>query len=1344
MNQMDEPLHDLIEIIHFTEKVSAKIHGLLDEAEIYRTIREESAQSNYTVSILLLTNDRSKLTIAETFIPYQKLKKAEKATGLILERYTIDLEKSTTYSQVVREGKTIQAKVGDIIAELVPQPGASIISALFGYKQKCAILTPLRRHGKIIGALAMSSTQLAEYFIPSVKSLAEHISTALELSHEYAKRRQAEESLQESEEALKTIMENVNDIIFQLSPSFLITYVSPTVRDYGYEPEDLIGNHLRMTTPAHEVARALEVVESVLSGNTVKNFEIDQLDSKGKIIPMEINFAPVVKEGVVVAVQGVMRDITERKQAEKEKDRILHDLGERVKELSCLYKIDEITKRDVTVEEVLEETVHVIPPSWQYPEITESRITFEDREYKTGNFRKTQWMQKADVYVNDKKVGVVEVCYTDEKPPEDEGPFSREERKLMNSIAKRLGDFIERKKAEETLKYRLDFEELIATISTYFINLGPDEIDEGITLALEKVGRFTGVDRCDVFLLYDNGTKMDNTHEWCAEGVESQKDQLQRLDVESLKWGIGQLKKLEVLNIPCVADLPEKASVDKEVLQAEGIQSLLSVPIFIGGVLFGFVGLDSIRTKRTWSDDTVSMLKMVAEIFANALERKRSEEVLQESEEQYRTTIDSMGDAIHVVDDDLRIVLANESFKKWCIKLGLDTEAVGKTPFELFSFLQDKIRDEYRHVFSTGKTLITEERTTILGKEFVSETRKIPIVEEGKVCRVVTVVHDITERKRAEEQLQASEEKFRTLFENQGVGIALGELSTLSTGEIRPMEFNAALLQFLGYSREEFRAKTMADLSHPEDVKKDIELLNKALAENRDSYEMEKRFIRKDGQIVWGHLTVSLLRDAHGNPTHVIGSVQDITERKHSQEALRKSEEEFRLAFENAKDAIFWADPETGLIIRCNKAAETLLEKKREEIIGCHQTEVHPPEKADYYKDIFKRHTVQKGAEDVEAEVITTSGTIKPVHISASLTLVGGKPILQGIFRDITERKKAEEALRESEEKYRTLVEQSLQGIAIAQGIPLHIVFANTALAEISGYTVEELLSFSLEDTREVIYSEDLLFTLERYRDRLKGEPVPPRYEFRIIRKDGEVHWLELYVSRIEYQGSPAVQAAIMDITERKKAEEQIKQSLREKEVLLREIHHRVKNNLQVVSSLLNLQSSHSKDRQYTELLKESQNRIRTMALIHENLYQSENLADINFNEYISNLVQGLVRSYKAERVTLTLDVGDVSLGIDAAIPCGLIINELVSNSLKHAFPDKKGEIEIKLHPVNGKVELVVADNGIGIPDTVDFKNTETLGLDLVTTLAEEQLNGEITLDKTKGTAFTITFEEVI
>ncbi len=215
------------------------------------------------------------------------------------------------------------------------------------------------------------------------------------------------------------------------------------------------------------------------------------------------------------------------------------------------------------------------------------------------------------------------------------------------------------------------------------------------------------------------------------------------------------------------------------------------------------------------------------------------------------------------------------------------------------------------------------------------------------------------------------------------------------------------------------------------------------------------------------------------------------------------------------------------------------------------------------------------------------------------------------------------------------------------------------------------------------------------------------------------------------------------EIKERKKAEEQISESLQEKVVLLREIHHRVKNNLQVISSLLNLQSGYIEDRKSLEIFRESQNRVRSMALIHEKLYQSKDLNKIEFSEYVESLTKDLFNSYNIDpdRIALRCELEGTFLEIDTAILCGLIINELVSNSLKHAFPaGRKGEVFIGLSNLgDNQYSLILRDNGIGFPANIDFRKTDSLGLQLVTTLTE-QLSGQIILNRNGCTEFKINF----
>ena len=218
-----------------------------------------------------------------------------------------------------------------------------------------------------------------------------------------------------------------------------------------------------------------------------------------------------------------------------------------------------------------------------------------------------------------------------------------------------------------------------------------------------------------------------------------------------------------------------------------------------------------------------------------------------------------------------------------------------------------------------------------------------------------------------------------------------------------------------------------------------------------------------------------------------------------------------------------------------------------------------------------------------------------------------------------------------------------------------------------------------------------------------------------------------------------------LEITERKRAEQQLKTSLEEKEVLLREIHHRVKNNLQIIVSLLSLQSEYVKDKQAAELFRQSQFRVKSMALLHERLYETEDLAHINFNDYIRDLTNELLCSYgpDAGNIKLKINVKDVFPSVDVAVPCALIINELVTNCLKHAFPGSKaGEIRIELNlDKQSSYTLLISDDGVGFAKDVDFPDGRTLGLQLVSTLAE-QLRASVVLDKSAGTSFKISFSK--
>jgi PAS domain S-box-containing protein len=328
-------------------------------------------------------------------------------------------------------------------------------------------------------------------------------------------------------------------------------------------------------------------------------------------------------------------------------------------------------------------------------------------------------------------------------------------------------------------------------------------------------------------------------------------------------------------------------------------------------------------------------------------------------------------------------------------------------------------------------------------------------------------------------------------------------------------------------------------------------------------------------------------------------------------------------------------------------------------------------------------------------------------------------------------------------ERFKTLLDQTNDAIFLVKLPSGEIADTNHSAPIQLDYSSEELLKKTIWDiiTPEEKDIYENIFS--------RSEEIPSEHQFTLessfIKKDSSLIPFEVNVSLVRFSEISYSVMVARDITERKIAENQLKSSLKEKEVLLKEIHHRVKNNLQIISSLLNLQTEQIQDPRDLEIFKESQDRIKSMAIIHEQLYQSRDLAHINFASYIQSMMAHLFNSYstRTKLITLKTDLDQINFEIDTAIPCGLIINELVSNSLKHAFKDlNSGEISIELKNRDDKYRLVVSDNGVGF-ELSEMNNSTSLGLKLVRSLVD-QLEGELEIKGDSGSEFIITFEELV
>ncbi len=334
-------------------------------------------------------------------------------------------------------------------------------------------------------------------------------------------------------------------------------------------------------------------------------------------------------------------------------------------------------------------------------------------------------------------------------------------------------------------------------------------------------------------------------------------------------------------------------------------------------------------------------------------------------------------------------------------------------------------------------------------------------------------------------------------------------------------------------------------------------------------------------------------------------------------------------------------------------------------------------------------------------------------------------------------------ALFESEKQFRTLTSMSPSGIYLtdAKG---DCVYVSEHWCKMAGLTVDEakgtgwVMGIYLEDREKIKEAWYKMVSSKGHWEE----------EYRFQDKKGKITWV-YGVAVPSYDANGVVNGYIgtnVDISERKRAEEEIRASLNEKEILLKEIHHRVKNNMAVISGLLKLQSHSFKDPDVIRAFSESQQRIRSMALVHEKLYNAQDLSQIDFSNYIPDLVNQIYQTYEVQRekISSKIQTNNISMGIDIAVPCGLIINELVTNAFKYAFPgEQRGEISIALSHSNNDYSLEVSDNGVGLPMDIDFQTISSFGLYLVNLLTQ-QLKGTIEIDRSKGTSIKITFPKEI
>ncbi len=726
---------------------------------------------------------------------------------------------------------------------------------------------------------------------------------------------------------------------------------------------------------------------------------------------------------------------------------------------------------------------------------------------------------------------------------------------------------------------------------------------------------------------------------------------------------------------------------------------------------------------------TIEEMEAVNEEFeATNEELIATNQELQESQQRYSSLFHHSKTPMLVIDPaDGSIFDANTAA---CEFYGYDADTLMSMNIDLINLLdEDQVKKEMEQAASEKRDYFIFRHQLSDGSVRDVEVYTGPLVIEEKEY-LYSLIHDITDRVDAEKKLY---------YAGRVIENSPAVLFRWQNGEGWPVDFVTQNVTRFGYTPEELLSGDIPfkSMVHPDDLTRVQDEIREHVAAGRDGFRQEYRITGKEGTVYWVEDRTSIERDDSGSITHFEGIVIDITGRKE----LEKEHHFHSMLLNQIQDLVTATDLE-GNITYVNDAECRMLQKSRDELIGKPVSRYGDDATRGATQDEIYQAVTEEGA--WRGEVVNYDANGNRLILDSRVWKIfnenGDEIGLCGIATDITGKKKMEEALSRSE-KEMSLVLNSTYEMFCYYDTDLRIQWANRAAADSVGMQPEDMVG-------------QYCYNLWNQSDEpcnncpvLKAKATGLPHEIERETPDGRVWFLRGHSVINDHGDIVALVEFGQDITVRKEAEEKVLEALKEKETLLREIHHRVKNNFQVITSLLNFQTRNIEDTGTRNVINEIQQRIRAMALIHEKLYQTGDLSSINFYQYASIIATELNYAYSRELDTglkkIDVQMDDINLNIEKAIPCGLILNELVSNSLKHAFPDDEIEepgISITMEETDGHLHLCISDNGIGLPEDIDPGTAQTMGMSLVPLLVN-QLNGTLEVDTEKGTGYHIYFK---
>ncbi len=610
------------------------------------------------------------------------------------------------------------------------------------------------------------------------------------------------------------------------------------------------------------------------------------------------------------------------------------------------------------------------------------------------------------------------------------------------------------------------------------------------------------------------------------------------------------------------------------------------------------------------------------------------------------------------------------------------------------------------------------------------------------------LIKEINYRKKIQQELVTQTNKYEAIFDNT---------SHLIWSVNRSLEYTSFNNNYYNYIKTIF-GFTVKIGDHIGEVKTAtnqnvnykfwVDKYTKVFSDKKDNIVeyFEIRNTDVNGKEHFREIYLHPIRQLNGAINEIAIIAQDVTDRKLAEHKISDQASKLESIFESSAHLVWTVDSNFNVTSYNHNFVEVFsfnygIKPQLNKPVHLYIPKQHKSDYQNYwyplYKKVFSGSSLkfERKQQNDKGNAIYKEIYLNPIRNSS-----GEITEIACLAHDITENKQFEKQIVEQSAKLKAIFEsgdQLMWTIGMDKKLTSFNQNYSKAIFDLYGYYPELGKTMRSDKTAELHNIWD-----DRYVAAFDGKQVEFISERTNLSGKKIIRQMLLYPIKDNENKVIEISGIGFDITENKKNEERITQSLKEKEILLKEVHHRVKNNMQVISSILNLQSSYVKDSYALNLLKECQNRIKSMAFIHESLYQTKNFESVNFSEYIATLTKNLVHTYSinAKKVKLILTLDSLYLSLDSSIPCGLIINEIVSNSLKYAFPDNRdGIIFVTLKVEKNIVKIEAGDNGIGIPLHIDVKQTETLGLQLVDTLVE-QINGTLVLDRTKGTKFIIEF----